>query len=145
LVGTIKTMVITPDGRMFIGGDFSNGPGIPQVYSLAVWNPTNQTFDLIADWGEIGIVHGQTPLGVGEVNSLYVESGKLIIGGKFIQAFPRSAHTVVATNIIGFDLSSGTYFSLSPGGGAWTLPFTEAGQEVDALTLDHSGNVFAGG
>lgn len=104
LPGSPEVRSILADGTsVYVGGAFASAAGVPNTRSIAVWNTSNGTWSAL----------GSLPLAVSASNVLDIrkKDNKLFLAGSFTNGFTVSG----ASNIAGFDLTTGTPFALGDG------------------------------
>ena len=111
-----------PDGRLLVGGAFTNAGGDANADFLAVYDPTSDTFSSL----------NATPLNAAVKALLLLPEGNVLVGGLF-------------TNAGGFaDADFLTKLTISTGAFS-ALNATPLSDEVDALALLPNNNVAVGG
>jgi trimeric autotransporter adhesin len=124
LNGTVRCMVEGPDGKIYVGGNFTNAGGVAAADYLARWNP------ITAAWE--AVVTGTAP----HVINKYVfamafnASGELFIGGDFTDLGSADGDKIAKINI-----SDGTATALGTG----------IVGVVYSIVIDSNGVVYAGG
>ena len=125
-VGNVHAIALTPNGRLFIGGEGFGGDLAQQGNnfsdSLAEWNGTN-AFVRVAGWPGGG---GWCPY----VNAFSILNNELIVGGLFEVPYPPDTPTHWALDVAKFNLTDNTWSSLCPG-----LVIGGAGGQVYALAV----------
>ena len=121
---TVQALLWSPDGRLYVGGDFYQANGIPGADYVAIWDPSSSTWSA-ADGP------GGSPYGY--VHALALDStGDLYAGGDFTEAGGDPDADYIAK----WD------------GSAWTSiggPGSELNSTVFAIAIDEVGRVYAGG
>jgi len=118
----VNCMAEGPDGKIYIGGAFTNAGGVSAADYLARWNPVTETYESIIS-------------GINDnVNAMAFDAnGDLYIGGRFVNLGSSAGNKIVKiTDLYG----SPTVVAL--GTGADTNP-------VNAIAIDEGGNVYIGG
>ncbi|OAN36303.1 hypothetical protein A6A03_06010 [Chloroflexus islandicus] len=131
LNGDVKALAIDSNGRVFVGGSFTNAAGIATADYIARWNPTTQTWSALGSNGS-----GNGALN-GDVTALTIASNsRVYVGGLFTNAAGISgANWVVVWNPI-----SQTWSRLGTVNGGVLM-----GDAIQALAVDNSGRVYVGG
>lgn len=83
--GQIRASAQRPDGRIFLGGEFSACDGVV-VNNLAIYNPVTQVYSAVIDQGVAGVS--------GEVNALVFDGTALFVAGYFDQVGALSVNNI---------------------------------------------------
>ena len=123
LTGSVKSIVFTDTGRMFIGGLFFIDRTSYDKYGVAEWNQSSQAFDGFSNWKQpwgLAIGPGRWPADgeyVDAVNALCIESNSLIVGGQFQVRIASSISNIDAEAVAKLDLGNNNWTNLLPGNG----------------------------
>jgi hypothetical protein len=116
LNAAVEALAVGPDGRIYVGGSFTNASGIAAADFIAVWNPAT------AAWAALST-------GMNAVVSALAFSGPLLYaGGNFTTAGGGAAARVAVWD-----------------GSAWAALGTGANAQVFALAAIPGGGVYIGG
>jgi hypothetical protein len=91
--GNILASATAPDGRVFLGGQFSYCNGV-LANNLVIYNPITQRYVAVLDQGVSGVN--------GIVLALAVDGEDLYVAGNFDQAGPLSARNIARLNSTGW-------------------------------------------
>lgn len=116
LNNTVNALAVGPDGRIYVGGAFTNANGIAAADFIAVWDPNAST------WAALSTGMDNT------VNALAWSGATLYAGGNFTTAGGGAAARVASWN-----------------GSAWSAMGTGANTSVEALAARPGGGVYIGG
>jgi len=83
--GSIQTSAVAPDGRLFLGGNFTSCNGVV-VNNLAIFDPVAQEYASVMDQDIAGVN--------GVVYALAFDGPSLYVGGNFTQAGSISANNI---------------------------------------------------
>jgi len=129
--GPVYALAVDGQGRVYVGGQFTQAGGSSGFNNVARYNPNSGTWDNLGG----GVSFGGSG---GQVNALAVSGNDVYVGGFFSQAGTGSG-AVFANNVARYNPNSGTWDNL--GGG---VSFGGFGGQVNALAV--SGNdVYVGG
>lgn len=104
LPGSPEVRSILADGTsVYVGGAFASAAGVSNTRSIAVWNTQTGTWSAL----------GSLPLAVSASNVLDIrkKDNQLFLAGSFTNGFTVSG----ASNMVGFDLTTGAPFALGDG------------------------------
>src|SRR5690606_24064478 len=124
LNGAVNCMAEGPDGKIYVGGAFTNAGGVSAADYLARWNPITE------QWEAVGAPAFGAATGTPIVNALAFDAaGNLYAGGYFINAQSVPAADYIAK----FD------------GTNWTALGTGTNGAVYSIAIAPNGDVYAGG
>jgi hypothetical protein len=126
LNGTVHCMAEGPDGKIYVGGDFTNAGGVAEADYLARWNPISGA------WEAIGIDY--TGANVSGINAMTFDAnGDLYITGSFQNLGGQFGDYIV--KITDLDTASPTISALGEG----------ADNGANSIVVGPYGDVFVGG
>lgn len=124
LAGVVYCMAEGPDGKIYVGGSFTNAGGVTDADRLARWNPTSEAWESVIS-GISSTVQCMA----------FDANGDLYIGGSFQDL--GSANGDKIAKITGLE-PDGTPTANALGTGLAVLP-------CEALAISPNGDVYAGG
>jgi hypothetical protein len=118
LNGQVNALAVGPDGRIYVGGAFTNGGSIPAADGIAVWDPVATTWAALST-GTAGTIYAL----------VFSPAGVLFAGGSFTSIGTSTADNVAQWN-----------------GSAWSNLTSDAaiGAQVNALAWGN-GQLYVGG
>ncbi|MEM8534612.1 MAG: hypothetical protein AAGF95_27460 [Chloroflexota bacterium] len=125
ILADLSAVVVDSNGRVYVGGDFSDAGGKP-VSNLAVWDPTQR------EWFDVG---GGTD---NHINILLLRDNVLYVGGLFERVGGENG--IAAPHIATYDLATSEWASFAGGsaGGGLNAP-------VISMAFAPDGTLFVGG
>ena len=122
LNGWVSCMAEGPDGKIYVGGAFTDAGGVAGADYLARWNPVTEAWE--------AVIAG-VDANVGAM--AFDANGDLYIAGNFLYLGDTNGNGIVKV-----DISTGTVSSLS-------LGLSSIGSDVHAIAIDSNGDVYVGG
>lgn len=122
LNGDVLCMAEGPDGKIYVGGAFTDAGGTTDADYLARWNPISEAWE--------AVIAG-VDANVGAM--AFDANGDLYIAGDFLDLGDTNGNRIVKV-----DISTGTVSSLSFG-------LSSIGSGVHAIAIDSNGDVYVGG
>ena len=129
LNGTVYCMAESPDGKIYVGGAFTDAGGVAGADYLARWNPVTEAWEAV---GNSAFTSGGS--GIYVRCMAFDANGNLYVGGNFINAggVPNANYIV---KIVNPSVASPT----------WTALGTGANSNVNAIVINAAGNIYASG
>jgi hypothetical protein len=128
--GDVRALAIDPQGRVYVGGSFTEAGSVTGVNRIARFDPNNST----TPWSALGT--GANNGVNGDVRALAIDAqGRVYVGGSFTQA-----GSVTGVNRIArFDPASSTWSALGTGAN------NGVNGQVNALAIDAQAGIYMGG
>lgn len=128
--GSIRAMVVAPNGEIYIGGDFTQFDGAANTAYIVRYSPITKTYT--------GLRPGADALN-GYVSALAItpDGADLWIGGAF-----TTANGVAANYIVRYTIATGVWSTYGAGAGGGVAP---AGSVVYAIAINRMRKVASGG
>jgi len=123
----VNKLTFDNSGNLYVGGMFDSAGGVPANY-IAKWNSVTSSWESLAG-GVDGPVEGIL---------FDSASGNLYVGGVFTNATNNPGGPVIVNKIAKWNIASGTWSALGSG-------FVGSGDQIIAMALASSGNVYAAG
>jgi trimeric autotransporter adhesin len=133
LIGGVHALAVDGQGRVYVGGDFTQAGGV-SANNVARFDPATNSWSALGAGVSFSLGSG------GEVNALAIDGqGRVYVGGRFAQAGEVSAN-----NVARFDPATNSWSALGTGAnnGVSDTSFSE---RVNALAIDRQGRVYVGG
>ena len=125
LNGIVYCMAEGPDGKIYVGGSFTNAGGVAAADCLARWNPVTEAWEAV----------GNPTAGTAVVNAIHAmafdANGDLYVGGNFTAI----GGIIDADRIAKFTVSTAT----------WSKVVGRANANVYAIAISPDGLVYIGG
>jgi len=123
LNGWVSCMAEGPDGKIYVGGAFTDAGGVAGADYLARWNPVTEAWEAVIAGVDANVVGAMA----------FDANGDLYIAGDFLHLGDTNGNGIVKV-----DISTGTVSSLS-------LGLSSIGSDVHAIAIDSNGDVYVGG
>jgi len=123
LNGWVSCMAEGPDGKIYVGGAFTDAGGVAGADYLARWNPVTEAWEAVIAGVNANVVGAMA----------FDANGDLYIAGDFLHLGDTNGNGIVKV-----DISTGTVSSLS-------LGLSPIGSDVHAIAIDSNGDVYVGG
>jgi N-acetylneuraminic acid mutarotase len=133
LIGGVHALAVDGQGRVYVGGDFTQAGGV-SANNVARFDPATNSWSALGAGVSFSLGSG------GEVNALAIDGqGRVYVGGDFTQAGGVSAN-----NVARFDPATNSWSALGTGAnnGVSDTSFFE---RVNALAIDRQGRIYVGG